>query len=120
MCDNLNTKYGFSIVDDECMDECKDNPLVVPKLIRYIGMGWYQILAIANGMYDKYFLINLGGSSNYDRDHNLSVMRKLTISDAITFDNLMKLLSTKSWCNVDKKIVVVGGEVNHITEYCPN
>lgn len=112
-------KLGFQPSDDECIDTCKNNPIINPQYVRYLGMGYYQILAVTHEDADLFLLISVGGCNGFEHDYNTKILNSLTINDSLSFDQLKQLLSEQSWCETDTKIALDDGEINIVNECSP-
>lgn len=112
MTEQFNGKYGFRAADEICTEECQDNRLILPRLYRYIGMGYYQILAEVRGVPDKFFLIDVGGSNGYESDFNHKELRKIAVKDAITIEQVQAKLKGQSWVEIVSTTKFEGGQIN--------
>ena len=119
MCDEFCGKFGFESADDEIIDMCKDNALIIPKLFRYMGMGHCQILADVKYNPGKFFLFDAAGSNGYDYDSNIRALNKFTVHDAITLEELKQLLSCQSWDEVEVVHEFTNGVVRNVTTHYP-
>lgn len=118
--DKFNRKYGFMPANDDCIGECEDNPLIVPKLFRYQGMGHYQILAGVKDVPNRYFLIDVGGSNGYEQEAAHDDLKKLTIDDSITMKQLESRVKKGMWVEVVSTTHYEGGDVNECIEHNQN
>lgn len=79
---------GFTSLDNQMFNEININPLFTPILIRYHGLGWYQVI-IQKCRTNKYRVIPMGGSSYLDHEANLEEYRKLSNQgDSYTLEDL--------------------------------
>jgi hypothetical protein len=113
----FDNKFGFVTSDDDDIQECKGNSLIVPRLRRYMGMGVYQILANVKNVNNKFFLLTLGGPNGYDVDANKQFLNNLTINDAISVEKLRDELSQQSWSVIENTTIFDGGELHNVQEY---
>lgn len=97
---SLLGKFGLLVVDDRCIDECNENPLIVPKLYHYQGMGLYSIIASVKGKPRKYFYFPVGGPNGYEAEDNHKALNLLTVANALTFKDLIKQLKQTFWAEV--------------------
>jgi len=109
-------KFGVEIVDDECIEVCKGNPIIIPQFVRYLGMGWYQILACSYNP-NRFFLIDMGGSNGYDYEYNLKLLNKLTLKDSVSFDELNTRLEKESRCKIQSSEFHEYGRIDVVKEY---
>lgn len=100
MCEHLNGRYGFTPTDIRCLRECEDNPLIVPVLYRYQGMGLYEILAEVKDTPDKFFLFDVGGPNGHHVDMLHTELNNLTIDQALTLAEIMDRLTKRSWIEI--------------------
>lgn len=118
MCDKFTGKFGFTPVDDECVTMCCQNPLIVPKLVRYQGMGYYQILATAKDHPHKFFLIPAGGSNGYEVESNHQDLNKLTLKEALSLKEVTKQIEQESWTEItDTQSFTGGGEIHTVVTH---
>ncbi|CAH6418193.1 Hypothetical protein HVR_LOCUS60 [uncultured virus] len=115
--DTLKGKYGLEDGDEQATDHCKENSLICPKLVRYIGMGHYEIFAVATTDSDKFFIIPAGGSNGYDREANYQDMLKLTLDNTVTFDEIMKHVKGSFWTQIVDATHGDGVDVHSVVEY---
>lgn len=84
------TSLGFKALNDEELNEINVNPLFKPILIRYHGLGWYQVI-IRKCRTHKYRVIPMGGSSEIDREVNLRDYRNMnTQGDFYSLEDLAR------------------------------
>lgn len=91
--DNYINNYGFTVYTDTF----PENPRVSPHLIRYLGMGTYQLLASFHKSPEKYSLITIGGASNADRKFNLNIFKCISESDGKSLSDLHNDICTTPW-----------------------
>lgn len=111
-------KYGFYASDDVCNREFKDNPLIIPKLIRYQGMGHFKVLAGCKNNVNKFFLIDVGGSCGQTAVNARDAFNKLTYDDAITLEQLRDELVVKKWVEVRDVSELDNGIVQQTVQIC--
>lgn len=114
------SKYGFEPVTQIFLDECKCNPVIIPKWYRYKGMGHYQVLAEVQSKSDFFLLFMVGGSSGWDAASNRKDMKKLTVVDAITKKQLITKLSGDWWVEVASSTETDSGQINQVQERHPS
>lgn len=93
MCDQFNGKFGFKPVDTNCIEDCEENHLVIPRLYRYRGCGVCEVLADVNNAPDKFFWFEMGGPNGYEAASNYEAMLALTIDDALSLTAIEEKLS---------------------------
>lgn len=109
MCDQFNGQFGFEPADDRCLNSCKKNPLILPKLYRYLRMGNYEILADVKDTPDKFFIFILGGENGVAADANYERMLKLTVADVKTLAQVNEHLSKQEWFTISYERPFDGG-----------
>lgn len=85
------TRQKFNFQNDTTFSGT--NPLVKPFLFRYHGMGYYQLLSKLSGSDDKYFLVMMGGSNDFDRIYNDREYTNLGVKDSLTLAQVAKRLN---------------------------
>lgn len=119
MCEELVKEYGFCIVEDEHLQECKDNELILPKYWRYLGMGHVEILAKVKDDSNKYFLFEIYGSNGWEHQINREKLKTFTINDSLSFEQLNKKLKGERWCTVEKEENFENSSVITVKEHYP-
>lgn len=104
MCEQFLNRYGFGPADEECIEVCSRNPLIIPKLVRYREMGVWEVLADVRDRSDRFFLIKLGGPNCYEVEDSFEAMRKLTIKDTLDLITLQSKLDTMPWSSIGRQI----------------
>jgi hypothetical protein len=120
MCDQFLNKYGFQSVDDECIEYCESNPLIIPRLIRYQEMGIWQILADVKDSPEKFFLFYLGGPNGYMAEDSYECMNKLTLNDSLDLIEIKKRLSKETWCTINNRIENKYSVMQQTERHCPS
>lgn len=128
MCDQINKileenfigKFGFLSANEDCFNECKDNPFIIPKLYRYIGMGHYQILANVKDVIDGFFFFEVGGANGYEAEENRNSLNKLTPKKTYSLEQIKQIILKDSWCTISSQEEFDGGVINTVTEHFPN
>lgn len=111
-------RYGFELADERCIGECEDNPLIIPRLYRYQGMGHYEILADVKDHPDKCFLIHVGGSNGYEQRDSHDALLKLTEKDALPIDQLEAKLKGSFWVEIVGSVSTdIGIEIDQCVEH---
>ena len=100
MYSQLIEKYGFITADERCISECRENPLIIPRLYRYRGMGLYEIVADVKDVSDRFFLFDVGGPNGYEYETAHNNIKALTLADTLTVERLHDRLLKKSWVTV--------------------
>lgn len=104
MCDIFTNKYGFEPVDDECVQLCAPNKIIIPKLVRYLGMGTWQALGDVNDSPGHFLIFCIGGPSGFERENSLKCMNELTIQNSIDLAELKSILSKEEWCTTSNPV----------------
>ena len=100
---SLIGQYALKNIDDESFtSEFVNNKIMTPRLFRYAGMGYYEVVAESNYKLNYYFLVMLGGSNGYDVLANRRDLRKMTTDDAVDFDQLIENLKLGNWRDVNQ------------------
>lgn len=89
--DNIKQTYHFE--EDTCLPT--NDIIPQPFLIRYHGMGHYQVIAKLKGKDNLYFLAMIGGSNGYDREYNEKEYVGLSEKDAISIEEIEALLKNQ-------------------------
>jgi hypothetical protein len=92
---SLKLKQIYNFQDDTTSPD--PNILPQPYLIRYHGMGHYQLLSKMKGDSNKYFLIMLGGSNGFDCEYNERQYVNLTEKDSISLKKAEEILGRKEF-----------------------
>ena len=86
--DSFEGRFGFQVVDDSIIQECKNNPLIIPRYYRYLGMGHYRILAQFKGHSDLFLSFVMGGADGHGAKDNYEKMKRLGLKDTIDLSYL--------------------------------
>jgi len=100
MCERIVEKFGFQPVQEEHIDECNINPLILPKYWRYLGMGHIEILAEVNNVPNRYFIFNIFGSNGWDHIAYRDIFNKLSVDDSLTLNQITDKLERKKWYTI--------------------
>lgn len=96
----LLSRYGCMAADDSCFQACRKNALLFPRLLRYLGMGHYEIVADCALDINKFFIFQVGGSSGQDVEYNQKLIESIDMKDAITFGEVIKHLRNNEWTEI--------------------
>lgn len=86
--EQLIKKYQLLPADQDCFELCKNNKNIIPKYIRPLELGYFQLICVSSTNSKKYFLIELGGSDYNAYENSIEKLNKLTLNDAISFSQL--------------------------------
>lgn len=115
--DSLLGKYGLETTSKRDVDYCSKNKLLRPKLIRYQGMGCYEIFAEATTNSKKYFIIQAGGPNGYEVEDNYQRMLSLTLEDTVSFNDVMDHLKQSGWTEIVNITEGDGVDIHTVVEH---
>lgn len=78
-------EYGFETIDLQMYNEIfENNKQLKPLLLKYRGMGWYQLLVENNKLETdkRYLFVNVGGENGYTVADNFVTYSKINESSA--------------------------------------
>ena len=108
---------GFTDIDEDMLPYLYDlNPLIHPRLQRYIGTGNYQIFVIA---YSGYAIIDMGGENGYTAEKNEQEYCEFKDS-TFTIDELYKQIQRDSWTEVIDSTEFENGAILSVQSHSPD
>lgn len=113
-------KYGLELSDADCIAMCSCNELIIPKFLRYEGMGCYKIIATYSEDLNKIFIINAGGVNGYESENNYKKIQHLSLNDSIDFNKFVEYLKSTSWDEIISIDHFDAGEIREVIQHNPN
>jgi len=82
--------YGFIELNNEQKKSFIKNTLIIPLVMRYQGMGHYQIIARSSLNMEKYHIIHMGGSNGYEAKYAYDNMLRIREEDGIDKNQMLQ------------------------------